>query len=383
MTVMKVLAITNLFPNIVEPGRGVFNKQQFSELSKLCDLKVVAPIPIYKNRSVPKRGSIDGIETFYPRYFMTPKVLRSLYGYFYYLSLRNTIIKIKKIWPFDIILTAWAFPDGFGSQLIAKELKVPCVIMVLGSDINIQTNYLLRKRMIVNSLNAVSMVISVSKTLKTRMIDIGVREDKITVVTNGINKDIFRPFSSFEARHALNLPHDAKIVLFAGNLVQGKGAELIVEAFPEIINKEAKALLVIAGDGKMKKTLMTRVAKLGITNRVIFVGRQSHESMPKYMNASNVFCLPSASEGCPNVILEALSCSVPIVGSDIPAIAEILEGSKNAILSPVGNVSVLSQSVLKLLSVHKDMIIPEDDRTMSWQENATIVYRLFETIVNN
>ena len=373
---MKILAITNLFPNPAEPGRGIFNKQQFLALSKLCELKVVAPIPAHRNKTVPKDGNVAGIETFYPRYFITPKVFRSLYGFFFYLSLRKFVANLRKKWQFDMILAVWAYPDGFGSWLIAKELGVPVVIMVQGSDINLYTKYLLRRKMIAHSLNAASAVISVSRSLKQRMTDIGVNADKIKVVPNGVNKDNFKPMPLIEARGALALPLERKIVLFAGNLVAGKGADRIIEAFPLLLKAEPSALLVIVGDGAMKNTLEARAAELAISEYVIFTGRQPHEKIPHYMNASNVFCLPSDNEGCPNVILEALACSVPVVGSDVPGISEVLEGSQNSVLFPAKDISALSERIVELLSKNPDKKSEASSMSMSWQENAVKLHQI-------
>ena len=120
---MKILIITNLFPNSAEPARGIFNKQQFLELAKFCELKVIAPVPWHKSRGIPGREAIDDIDVYHPRYFMIPKICRSLYGFFFYFSLLPKIKKLYKEFEFDAILATWAYPDAFGSYLIAKTLK--------------------------------------------------------------------------------------------------------------------------------------------------------------------------------------------------------------------------------------------------------------------
>ncbi len=102
---MKILIITNLFPNNKEPARGIFNKQQFLELAKLCELKVIAPLPWHYRRDIPKKEVIEGIETYHPRYFMIPKLGRLSYGLFFYLSLRKFAKRIQEDFNFDLIFS--------------------------------------------------------------------------------------------------------------------------------------------------------------------------------------------------------------------------------------------------------------------------------------
>jgi len=67
--------------------------------------------------------------------------------------------------------------------------------------------------------------------------------------------------------------------------------------------------------GPLEITLREKVKSLGIESKVIFAGRRSHDEISYYMNAADIFCLPSRNEGCPNVILEAFACGVPVVAS--------------------------------------------------------------------
>ena len=149
---MRVLVITNLFPNKFEPERATYNRQQISMLSKLCHLKVVAPVSWFplkrffeKNTvssQIPKKETIDGIETFHPRYFTIPKVGRSLYGFLFFLSVLIPVLRIYNTFKFDIIFATWAYPDSFAAVLLSKLLNKPIITKVHGTDINEYTRYL-------------------------------------------------------------------------------------------------------------------------------------------------------------------------------------------------------------------------------------------------
>ena len=120
---MKILVITNLFPNNKEPNRGVFNKQQMAELAKLCEVKVIAPVAWHRAKGILDEEKIEGLKVYHPRYFMIPKIGRSLYGFFFYFGIIGKIKKIYEIFKFDMILAAWAYPDGFGAALVSHALK--------------------------------------------------------------------------------------------------------------------------------------------------------------------------------------------------------------------------------------------------------------------
>ncbi|MHC4123088.1 MAG: glycosyltransferase family 4 protein, partial [Planctomycetota bacterium] len=109
---MRILIITNLFPNKKEPTRAQYNRQQFGELSGLCELKIVAPLPFFKHsiKEVPMAETIEGIEVFHPRYLVIPKVLRSLYGFFFFFGIISAVKAIYKTFKFDVILGSWAYP---------------------------------------------------------------------------------------------------------------------------------------------------------------------------------------------------------------------------------------------------------------------------------
>lgn len=83
----RLLVVSSLFPNQKYPTKGIFNKQRVKNLFKYFDMKVISPLPWGLERTLPSKGMIDGIFVEYPRYFMIPKIERSLYGFFYGFSL--------------------------------------------------------------------------------------------------------------------------------------------------------------------------------------------------------------------------------------------------------------------------------------------------------
>lgn len=382
---MKVLVITNLFPNKMQLTRGIFNKQQILELAKSCELKIVAPIPWHNFSKVPLREKIDGFDVYHPRYLLIPKIARSLYGFLFFLSLIGKIRRLYKEFKFDCIFATWAYPDAFGSYLIAKALNIPIVIKVHGSDINIYSKYLLRRKMIVWALNRSNKVISVSNALKNQMIKIGVLEEKILVIPNGIDANLFKPIDRQECRVKLKLPVDKKIFLFIGNLVPIKGVKILIEAFSKFAYLNPDTLLLIVGDGPLEVSLRRRVEELGDTEKVLFLERCSHDKVPIYMNACDIFCLPSLNEGCPNVIIESFACGIPVVASNVGGIPELIVDGQNGFLSLPDNFDDLYKTLMKtVFHVWDRNKIREQVAAYSWKRNAALLHiAILKTVSDN
>src|SRR5712692_2489429 len=113
---MKVLAITNLFPNAREPNRGVFNLQQLAALQRYSEIRVISPIAwqpwVYgMRRPVPEEARWSDIPAAYPLYFFTPRIGRAAYAMWMYGSIRSTVMRINRQYQPDVILGTWAYPD--------------------------------------------------------------------------------------------------------------------------------------------------------------------------------------------------------------------------------------------------------------------------------
>src|ERR1041385_6781066 len=121
---MRALVLTKIYPNGVEPFSSPFNRQQFTELSRLCDLEILATIPWFpgarafsrwsragKLEGVPSADLIDGLVVRHPRFVFVPKVGHGLTGPLYAASLARTALRYQG--RVDIVFGSWAYPHGF------------------------------------------------------------------------------------------------------------------------------------------------------------------------------------------------------------------------------------------------------------------------------
>ncbi len=377
-----MLIVGSLFPSNMEPTKGVFLKQEARQLNEMGEVKVIAPVPWYPRikglnkwtifTGTKTRETIDGMDVHHPRYLVTPKVGRSLYGYTFFLGIRGIAKKIQRSFDFDLIIGHFAYPDGFAAALLGKALKKPVIIKVLGSDINVFIKGRLRRAMTVYSLKRAQRVIAVSEELKQGMIALGIDGDKIDVIANGVDLEHFRPMDRDECRRKLNLSTDETVVLYIGNLKRIKGSDVLLEAFDKIAKaKGPDHQLCLVGDGYLRPVLEDRVAELGLGSQVQFKGIQPHDSIPLWINACDVLCLPSINEGCPNIILESLACAKPVVASRVGAIPKMVPDRRWGIIVPPGDAEALALGLQEAIDNSREMSeSPDPVPLRSWEDVA-------------
>lgn len=374
---MKVLFISNLYPNSQEPVKAAYNKQKIAHLKKYCEITVVAPIywfPLksffFKSmRNIPFKEIIDGLEIYHPRVFYTPKLFRFAHGIFYYLSIRSFIKDLCSKTNFDVIYSSWLYPDSYAAMKLAAMLHKPFQVEALGSDVNVHFRSILRKKMILKTLRKACNIVVISNDLKEKIKACGISEDKVFVIYIGVDRDIFYPVEKHEAKRRLGLPVKEKIILFIGNLVKIKGLKYLLEAIRLFKNPSLK--LYIIGSGGLRNSLKRTIHYLGLQEKVVMAGACAHERIPLWINASELVCVPSIMEGQPNVILESFACGVPVVASRVGGIPELITDKGQGILAQPADAFSLKSALAEALSHTWDRgYITKSVSSFTWEDNA-------------
>jgi len=383
---MKVLTITSVFPNSLEPHLGIFVKQRMFSLAKFCELKVVAPIYWHKflkrNFKVPYLEIQDGIEVYHPKFFYIPKFFKSLDGFFFALSTIGTLLKIRKRFDFNIIDAHFAYPDGYGAVLIGKILNIPVSVTLRGTIERLGIHPIIR-RQIRWALNNANAIIAVSNSLKDRATELGITGDKIIVIRNGIDPKKFYLLDKIDSRKRLGLPLDKKILLSVGGLVKRKGFHHVIDILPEVIKFVPNLLYIIIGgpsaEGNISNFLKEKIKKLNLKNYVKLVGPKPHSELVYWYNAADVFCLFSSKEGCPNVIIEALACGVPVVSSNVGGIPELIINDDLGFI--VNTKKELKYALIKTLNKKwNNKKISQFGYQNTWEKVAQDVRKIFKTL---
>lgn len=196
-------------------------------------------------------------------------------------------------------------------------------------------------------LSKSSKIIALSEYWKRQLLQIdGLPSEKIAVMYNFVDAEKFRGYSKTKCREALNLPQNKKIVFSIGRLVERKGYQYLVEVVLHIVEKRNDVIFFIGGKGHLKNYLERRIMELGIEEYITLLGFVPDEMLPVWLNASDIFVMPSTRETFPIVMLEALASGTPFVGSAIGAVPEIIISEEFGLLVEPGNPQDLAEKIL-------------------------------------
>ena len=348
-----LVCASHLFPNYKNPNAGSFVVEQLRHLQRYCEITVLVPHPWvppvvgrlsekwWQYAQLPDKETVAGIKVLHPRRLVIPKVnswawmtVSVTLSYWHFLS-RSHRFTDSPFHRFTHIEGHFVLPDGFATAFLGRQFGKPSIIHVHGTDVHtIPQQSALLKFLTVWALRHADAIRAVSSDLaeraiklmdaKTRRSGETEKAKKVWVIPNGVDLNKFRVMARQEARQQLGLDEDKRYLLYVGRLVAVKGLDLLLDAFAQLTQKWRDVELLLIGDGAEREALKHQATALGIRDKVHFVGAQPHERIVLWMNAGDVFCLPSHKEGLPTVLLEALACGTPIVATSVGGILEIV-----------------------------------------------------------
>ena len=360
---LRVLIVTNLFPNAADPLLAPFNRQQFVALAERCRIvDVLATIPWYPGAgllarwssagrlvSVPARETIAGLSVRHPRTLFVPRVGHGTWGPLYAASLAPLLPRYRG--AIDVVLASWAYPDGFAAVVLARMLGVPAVVKTHGSDIHHNARIPGPRRQLRWALPRAARVVAVSRGLADEVAALGVPRDRIALVLNGVDRELFRPRDRDAARTALGLPVEARIVLYVGTLKPSKGILDLIAAFEMLAARRADAHLVVVGEGELRARVDELAARVP---RMHVLGGRPLAEVPTLMAACDVLALASWNEGTPNVVMEALASGRRVVATDVGGVPDLLPDRVLGDLVPPRDPAALAAALERALTTPYD-----------------------------
>lgn len=299
---MQVLLISNMYPR-KNSDFGIFIKDQVENLEK-NGIKMI---------KVVKTGKTH--------FAYVPFVSKSIF----YLLFRT----------YDLVHGHYGFHSALFPAVIKRK---PLVVTFHGSDalkepLRHKVYRSLQKFIISRSDNIIAVSDEIKNVLTSNL---GAEPNRISIISCAVDTSVFVSLEKMDVRRKLGIAQNAKVVLFAGSLSYTKGVDVIFEC----AQRMPDVLFILVGDGLLKT---------GIKN-CKFPGACPHEEMPIWMNAADIFVLPSRSEGTPVVILEALSCGIPVIASRIGGCPDVIKDGQTGYLVPVNDVDILQRKLRDLLN---------------------------------
>lgn len=182
----------------------------------------------------------------------------------------------------------------------------------------------------------ISGVICVSSKNKDESIDLGLtKPEKCVVIPNAVDTSVFKLMDQKDCRKKLNIPEEDFVVAFVGWFNNRKGVLRVSDAIKKLEDKTIKSIFI--GDGEQQPDC----------DGILFKGPVAHNDIPVYLNAADIFVLPTLQEGCCNSIVESLSCGLPIISSNRSFNWDILNNTNSIMVDPE-NVDEIASAINKL-----------------------------------
>lgn len=388
---MRLLFLSNLFPDTTQPWRGLDNVTLLHAMRAQrpdAEIRVICLRPGHggwTNRACGLKPR-PGDEIFSPLYGWAPYLPKfgGMNDRMFALAVGRALKLLPQGWKPDRLLVPWLFPDASGVARVAKLNGIPMVSVAQGSDVHRYLDMPMRRRAILR-LARRATIITRSEDLRARLIRAGAGGGYVQTVYNGVDTQVFKPGDKQAARQALNLPTDGGLLLFVGNFLPVKGLDLLVKAVAlASVRLQEPLRLVMIGSGPLQQELADLARQSGVEEEgLIWAGRRNPQEVSDYMRACDAVCLSSHNEGVPNVLLEALASGRPLVTTDVGGIGEILRPS------PLGESTLVSgrepEDYANVLC--GSLLHPADEAALSlhaqkfeWQVCAGSYWRLCENV---
>jgi glycosyltransferase involved in cell wall biosynthesis len=358
---MRILTFSTLYPNAARPSHGIFVETRLRQLlaSGLVESTVVAPVPWFPFRHplfgeyalharAPREEQRHGIQILHPRYLVLPKIGMTLAPLLLAHSVAPVIERVLAQNRYDVIDAHYFYPDGVAAVMLGRRFGKPVVITARGTDVNLIPRYRLPRQMILWAARHAAGLITVARALKDRLVALGVPAERIEVLRNGVDLQLFSPIDRESWRRRLGFARTT--LLSVGNLVPVKGHDFAIRALRLLPDMN----LVIIGDGPERAALGALAQELSVDDRVTFAPVMAQEHLRHYFGAADALVLASSREGWANVLLESMACGTPVIASKVGGTPEIVTAPEAGVIMAQRTPEALADAVRGLFARYPD-----------------------------
>jgi teichuronic acid biosynthesis glycosyltransferase TuaC len=288
----------------------------------------------------------------------------------------------------DVIHAHWSYPDAYAALALRAHFGCPLIVHARGTLERVIAQHSPRFRSLVATpLRAADAVIANSAALRQDCLALGVADEKIHVIPNGVDLGLFAPQDKDKAKRALGRDPARLLLLFCGNLREVKGADLLGQALPQLCAARPELDFALVGGGELEAQLRRALAPLMAAGRVLMPGALPQREVAGYMQAADLLVLPSRSEARGNVVLEAMACETPVAGARVGGIPELVSDERGALFEP-GSVDAIVQALsalcadptrLRELGRRARRFVLEGEH--SWQRHARRTFELYQRTI--
>ena len=298
----------------------------------------------------------------------------------HYRSVENIIKKYKL--QFDLIHAHFTWSAGYVGARLKERYNIPLIVTSHGYDIyDLPFRNSKWTSNIEYVLNSADHNITVSQSNLKFIKKLNVNKPA-SVIYNGFDPKFFRPIGRNGCRQNLNLPLNKRIILTVGHLLNVKGHKYLIKAMEEVVTKRNDVIFYVVGSGSLKKNLEKQIRESGLKDFISLVGLRPHKEIPLWINASDLFVLPSLFEGNPTVMFECLGCGTPFIGTRVGGIPEIIDSEDYGFLAEPSDPASLSDNIFKALNKKWDKIkILDYSSNFTWDKITKQILGIYSKIL--
>jgi len=282
----------------------------------------------------------------------------------YSLALTSKMVDVAMYEDLDLLHVHYAVPHATSavlarSILSGKGKNIPIVTTLHGTDITIVGQDASYSPVVTYSINESDKVTAVSEYLRGTTFDHFDISTEIDVVPNFVDTVRFSRQAKKENWNAF-CPNAEKVITHVSNFRKVKRTQDVVRIFAEVLKKYPDVKLLLVGDGPERPSTEHLCRELGVCDRIRFLGKQ--EPVEEILSFSDLFLMPSESETFGLAALEAMSCEVPAITSDIGGLPELNIHGETGYLCELHDIDSFAERTVELLK--------DDDKRISMAKNA-------------
>lgn len=346
MAIKNILFIGN-YPNPADPYRNVFFQNLIFSMADMgIHCTVIMPvsithykdkaftIPFSKEDTTPKGNRI---KVYYPKCITYSSIKIGTWNTerlseksFQHTAVKTAMTMKEK---FDCVYGHFFLEGGLAAVAIGRKMGIPAFIAFGECDFDSQVRHSYGdiKR---EELKGLSGIISVSSDNSRELKTMPVFDDyPVLLAPNAVDLNAFHHLNKEECRDKLGIPQEKFVVGFVGGFIERKGHKRVLAA----VNQLEDIYAAFAGKGDDKPQ----------GERVVFCKALDHKLIPAFLNAIDIFVLPTLSEGCCNAIIEAMACGLPIISSKLPFNYDILDETNSILVNPE-SIDEIKEAIQKL-----------------------------------
>lgn len=267
----------------------------------------------------------------------------------YDIALATKIAEVIKNEKLDLMHVHYAIPHAvcaiLGRDMAGSNIGI--VTTLHGTDITVLGSDSSLKEAIRYGIEKSDVVTAVSDSLRDQTYDLIEPDKKIETVYNFIDEREYFVKDASELRSDLGIGNDDKVMIHVSNFRKVKRVSDVIDTFSHV-RKELASKLLLVGDGPEMGRIVEQVKELGLDDDVLFLGKR--DNLSELYNVSDLKFLLSEKEAFGLVLLEAMACGVPCIGTNVGGMPEVIKPGKNGYLVELGDIEQAAGYAVKILS---------------------------------